>query len=67
MRPPSQMLEVLNTIRESRDKTGSHESRTLAALEDIADRLELIAGMLALLASDRKLDSIHRESARENF
>lgn len=53
MRPPPEMLEVLNRIRESRDKSGSYETRTLAALEDIADRLELIAGMLALIASDR--------------
>ncbi len=52
---PSPMLEVLAQIRKSRGKRpGSSRERTAAALDDISDRLELIAGIVAVIAENQR-------------
>jgi hypothetical protein len=48
------MLELLEGIRKNRARSGPHRERIAVALEDIADRLELIAAMVAVVGEGQK-------------
>lgn len=60
--PDPKLVEILETLKKARPKrTGPYRERVASALEDISDRLELLAGILAVIGQNLESPPIKLE------